>query len=367
MHQKLYGLDHLRAFAILFVFLYHYQLPFFGHPEWLESAAEFGWTGVDLFFVLSGFLISSQLFVEIEKKNSISLKIFFIKRIFRILPAYWLVLFIYFCIPSFHEREALPPLWKFLTFTQNFGTDLANGGTFSHAWSLCVEEHFYFLLPFLLLLLLFTRAFRMGYWLLLAFFIAGFVIRSYGWSHFYVPAMYAETAGIVWYKYIYYPSYNRLDGLLTGIGIAALYQFAPLAWSRIAKFGNLLLLLGLLLLIVSYFCFENKLSYLAAVAGFPLISIAYGLVVMGAISPCSILYKWNSGVTTGIATLSYAIYLLHKGVMHLTQEFIAIPLHMDVNSNAMLFICMFTNVCAAGLLYQFIEKPFMNWRKRITG
>jgi peptidoglycan/LPS O-acetylase OafA/YrhL len=57
MHQKLYGLDHLRAFAIFFVFLYHYQLPFFGHPVWLERVAEFGWTGVDLFFVLSGFLI----------------------------------------------------------------------------------------------------------------------------------------------------------------------------------------------------------------------------------------------------------------------------------------------------------------------
>jgi peptidoglycan/LPS O-acetylase OafA/YrhL len=368
MHQKLYGLDHLRAFAILFVFLYHYQLPFFGHPGWLENVAEFGWTGVDLFFVLSGFLISSQLFAEIKKKNSISLKTFFIKRIFRILPAYWSILLIYFCIPLFHEREALPPLWKFLTFTQNFGTDLLNGGTFSHAWSLCVEEHFYFLLPFLLLLLLvFARVFRKGCWLLLAFFIAGFVIRTYSWNHFYVPAMHTDTAWIVWYRYIYYPSYNRLDGLLTGIGIAALYQFAPLAWSRIIKFGNLLLLFGLLLLITAYFCFENKFSYLATVVGFPLISIAYGLIVMGAISPGSILYKWNSGVMTLIATLSYAIYLLHKGVVHLTQEFIALPLHLDVNSNAMFFICMLTNVCAAGLLYLLIEKPFMNWRKRITG
>lgn len=154
---------------------------------------------------------------------------------------------------------------------------------------------------------------------------------------------------------------------LDGIAIAVLYQFAPVTWGKIATFGNLLLLLGLLLLVAAYFCVEDKFSYQATVVGFPLISIAYGLVLMGAISPGSILYKWNSRVMTGIATLSYAIYLLHKGVLHMTQELIALPLHLDVNSNTMLFICLLTNVCAAGLLYLLIEKPCMNWRKRIIG
>lgn len=101
MDKKLNGLDHLRAFAICFVFIYHYQIPVFGHPEWLPTIAKFGWTGVDLFFVLSGFLISSQLFFQIKNGIEISFKEFFIKRFFRIIPAFWFVTMIYYLFPFF--------------------------------------------------------------------------------------------------------------------------------------------------------------------------------------------------------------------------------------------------------------------------
>ena len=56
------------------------------------------------------------------------------------------MLLIYIFIPAFHERETLAPLWKMFTFTQNYGQDIRRYGTFSHAWSLCVEEQFYLLL-----------------------------------------------------------------------------------------------------------------------------------------------------------------------------------------------------------------------------
>ncbi len=67
LHQqtKFYGQDHLRKLAIVLVFLFHYKIPIFGHPEWLIEFAKFGWIGVDLFFVLSGFLISSQQFSQL--------------------------------------------------------------------------------------------------------------------------------------------------------------------------------------------------------------------------------------------------------------------------------------------------------------
>lgn len=58
MHNKLWGLDHLRALAIILVFFFHYGR-LFPHPEWTTTLGKFGWTGVDLFFVLSGYLISS--------------------------------------------------------------------------------------------------------------------------------------------------------------------------------------------------------------------------------------------------------------------------------------------------------------------
>ena len=87
---KFYGLDNLRAFAIIMVFLFHY-IRYFEHPDWMPDFFIFGWSGVDLFFVLSGFLISSQLFVQIKKTSTFSMKEFYIKRFFRIIPIYFFV------------------------------------------------------------------------------------------------------------------------------------------------------------------------------------------------------------------------------------------------------------------------------------
>ena len=121
-HYKLLGLDHLRAFAILYVILFHYQ--FFGHPAWVRAIAGFGWSGVDLFFVLSGFLISGQLFATIAKDRKISLSEFFIKRFFRIIPPFLVVVILYAALPAVREWGHLSPLWRYLTFTLNFGLDL---------------------------------------------------------------------------------------------------------------------------------------------------------------------------------------------------------------------------------------------------
>ncbi len=360
--QKLYGLDHLRALAIIYVFLFHYFILSAGQPTWLPGFAKFGWTGVDLFFVLSGFLISSQLFNELKKVEKINLRTFYLKRIFRILPAYFLTVTLYFCIPLFREKEALPPLWKFLTFTQNFGLNLKYFGTFSHAWSLCVEEHFYLFLPLILLLLQSTSLLKKSYWILILLFVLGFIIRIISYNNFYMPFINDDKSWIYWYKYVYYPTYNRLDGLLVGVCIAAIYQFKPTIWNKLINYGNSLILIGIIILIGAYFlCIEPQTFY-ASVVGFPLVSIGYGLVVIGAICPSSILYKWKSKITTQIAVLSYVIYLTHKGVIHLTHLLLK---DYSLNNNLMLAICMITCILIAFIIHWMIEKPFMKLRNRI--
>lgn len=361
MQYKLYGLDHLRAFAIVFVFLFHYQIPIFGHPEWITHVAKFGWTGVDLFFVLSGFLIASQLFSEIKKKGSISYKTFFLKRAFRILPAFWVVLGLYYFIPFFREREALPQIWKFITFTQNLGLDIKNAGTFSHAWSLCVEEHFYLLLPLVLLLLLSFKFFNNSFWLLLLLFAFGFAIRLYSWNNFYIIHINDNDAWMYWYKFMYYPTYNRLDGLLTGVAIAAVCNFWPVSWSKLSQHGNLLLLSGLAVLVAAYYVCNDEHSFYASVFGFPVVSLGYGFLVMGAISPGSILFRWKSKTTSFIAMLSYGIYLIHKGVIHIMQYVLDLY-NVDTNGNLTLILCIAICILAAYLLNVIVEKPFMRVR-----
>lgn len=360
--QKLYGLDHLRALAILIVLLFHYFILSSGQPEWLPDFAKFGWTGVDLFFVLSGFLISSQLFAQIKQGQNISFKQFFLKRFFRIAPAFLVTVGLYFFFPFFHEKESLPPLWKFLTFTQNFGLNLKDFGTFSHAWSLCVEEHFYLFLPIILILLQFNKLIGKSYWLLIVMFLFGFVIRIYSYNELYLPKMGSENGWLYWYKYIYYPTYNRLDGLLIGISIAVIYQFLPTVWNKISSYGNLFIFLGLLVLTGAYFLCYDQMTFNASVFGFPLIAIGYGFMVVGAVSSTSFLYNWNSKITTFIATLSYTIYLTHKGVIHMTHQLL---IDFKIDPNLMLLICIATCTSFGYLLHLAIEKPFMKLRNRI--
>jgi peptidoglycan/LPS O-acetylase OafA/YrhL len=238
---KLSGLVHLRALAITLVYLYHYRL--FGHPAWIDRAGAFGWSGVDLFFVLSGFLISRQLL-----RAPFSLREFYFKRLLRIQPAYLVVLAAYFCFPSIHEREALPPLWRFLTFTQNFGLDISTSGTFSHAWSLCIEEQFYLLLP--LVLLIVPRV-----WLLPLLFAGGLAARGIVHRHHVIGEL-------AWYQWIYYPTWGRLDGLLVGIALAAVEVFRPATWARLMAHGSRLLPLALLLWLAAAWCFGEPESLL---------------------------------------------------------------------------------------------------------
>ncbi len=361
-HQKLNGLDVLRTLAISFVFIYHYGR-IFPSPQWLTDISKFGWTGVDLFFVLSGYLIASQLFSGIAKGEKLSFKKFFLKRFFRIIPAYLAVVAIYFYFPAAREREAPAPLWKYLGFTQNLGLDLRTQGTFSHAWSLCIEEQFYLLLPLILIALLYYRALRKGIWLLAALFLLGLALRWLIYDK--VVAIPGEEINwITWYKWIYYPTYSRLDGLLCGVGIAALFQFRPRIRERITAYGNLLLLMSLLTLTAAYFVCSNEVSFAASVFGFPLVSFGYGLLVVAAISPSCFLFRCQSRFIAKIAALSYAIYLTHKIIIHLTQQQFS-KTGIAEDSNGMLLIAVITCLVAALLMNIVIEKPFLRLRDRI--
>lgn len=361
--ERLYGLDHLRTLAIVLVLLFHYRA--FKHPEWIDTIGKFGWTGVDLFFVLSGFLISGQLFQEMNNKGTISLKTFYIKRFFRIIPAYFFTLFLYFTIPFFRERESLPSLWKFVTFTQNYGLDVIDKGTFSHAWSLCIEEQFYLLLPLFLVLVMPSKLFKYFSVLIVLFITASLLMRFVTWNE--------AIAGIdnnslefwrSWYMKIYYPTHTRLDGLGTGVLIGYCMQCSSRFKRIVHQNGNRILLVGIILLGISFWICNEQASKGASVFGFTLVAISYGCIVLSAVSASSFLSRWKSSVTAELAALSYAVYLSHKGIIHMIQVLFE-RFNLETSDTACLIICLLG--CIGGSLFYrfFIEKPCAGIKNRI--
>jgi len=365
-NERLHGLDHLRAAAIALVLLFHYNF-YYGVPGWLDAFSSFGWSGVDLFFVLSGYLIADKLFREFDVQGRVDFGGFYLNRVLRIIPAYLAVVALYFAFPNLQEGRGLQPLWRFLTFTQNISIDLYRN-TFSHAWSLCVEEHFYLLLPILLYLVFTRKKLPKTIYVFIAVAVSGLIIRYAVWNAFVAPA-YGQTRLAAALRHIYYPTYCRLDGLLVGVAIASLFKYRPSFRKRLVKYGNGLLALSILLLIAAYFLFGGSLvsqkftSLTTAVFGFPLVSVAYGLMVIAALSPDCPLSRYRFWPTKQLAMLSYSIYLSHKIVNHIVHSQMK---HVFEPSGYAVFLFCLCGAILCGLtLHLIVERPFLVLRDKL--
>jgi peptidoglycan/LPS O-acetylase OafA/YrhL len=215
----------------------------------------------------------------------------------------------------------------------------------------------------LITLVAFKKA-SQGYLILVALFLAGFAFRLYSWYHYLVPLEGTDNYWVAWNEFIYYPTYNRLDGLLTGVTIAALFQFRPKIKAWISDRANYFLITGVALLMCSYFICIDEHSFIASICGFPLVSISYGFIVIAAICPSTFLYKINSKITTTLATLSYAIYLTHKGVIHVAQQLL-MKVGIEGESTLMFFLCIAISIISAWLMNRIVEKPFLKLREII--
>jgi peptidoglycan/LPS O-acetylase OafA/YrhL len=364
---RLPGLDTLRALAILAVMSFHLQGVF---PESFHPFARFGWMGVDLFFALSGYLIGLQLLRPYTRGELPSISDFYRRRAYRILPAYLVVLALYFLVPAWREAEGISPLWQFLTFTENLFVDYSIHQAFSFVWSLCVEEHFYLVLPLLVLVMMRKPSIRKTGTVLAALLLLGIASRAWVLIHTLRP-LGVESFQLAYIEHIYYPTWNRLDGLLAGVTLALIQSFRPAWWAAISRCGHISLAGGLTLFAISIWLFWNRMSSLAGAAawgtviGYPLLSLALALLIASGVSRNGLLARLRIPGAQIVATLAFSLYLTHKEVVHLDQHFFP-NLTADPNLKATLLYAA-TCLIAAAALHLSVERPFMKLREHFDG
>jgi peptidoglycan/LPS O-acetylase OafA/YrhL len=369
--SRLHGLDTLRSAAILSVIAYHVW-GFGGDnklPRWFDSTAQFLWMGVDLFFVLSGFLIGSQLLKPYLKGEKPSLWSFYRNRIYRILPAYFVVLALYEFVPKWRELPEIPPAWSFLTFTQNFAIAHFHAHAFSQAWSLCVEEHFYLLLPLILLAVMRKPSPRRTAIVFAGFVLAGIAIRSFILFHRLRPlANSGQGFGLDYLYLIYYATCSHFDGLLVGVALAALKTFRPQWWAGFARRGHLQTLAGVALIALCLPLFKDRyvsasgITAVGDVIGFPLLSLGLGFLVASAMSANGFLSRVRVPGAKLIATLAYSLYLTQKEMIHLVSGWF--PMLDRWGGWRWLLVYALCSFGVAAALYLCVERPFLLLRDR---
>ena len=225
-HSYVPSLDGLRAVCIAAVIFFHVPMPA-GHP-WLQAVHSRCWYGVDMFFILSGFLITWILAVEFENTGKVDLAYFYRARSLRLLPAYFSALVLVFgaaYLSGIPRRQVkfFPPakVWPLLlTYSLNLwiaATAIWPAGL-SHFWSLCVEEHFYLSWSFVFRRWGISRALKIA----LAAIVVVAAYRSglylfMNWGHLASPSRAS-------YYRIHYATDTRIDAILIGCALALLMR-----------------------------------------------------------------------------------------------------------------------------------------------
>ena len=350
------GLDLLRAVAIVIVALYHAALFGFKLPGRLDR---FGWIGVDLFFVLSGYLIGGQLLAPHVRGQSMKLGRFFARRALRILPAYFVVLAIYAFLPAWREYSEMFPVWKFLVSVQNLG--LRGGTAFSHAWSLAVEDQFYLLLPFILLFV--TRRRCAAIVVPCAIVLGGFALR------WYIARQNLSETGVAFRPYqtwIYYATWSRLDPLVLGVVLAAIEKFRPGWWQRLMKLAPWIWLPALTLIAYALYLGESEdITVTMSVWQFPLLALGMAALLVCAVSPRLPLCKIRIPGAAFVASIAYSAYLVQKLVIHFVVQLCA-GYGIEMTSVAALIGVQVCIYAVATILFFAVERPFLLLRHRLA-
>lgn len=341
------GLDGLRALAVTAVLLYHAGLP------WIPG----GFLGVEVFFVISGYLITCVLLADRERTGRLDLKEFWFRRARRLLPALFVLLLGTLAMAVLFYRGELAELrgdllaslgystnWYLILDHHSYFEFAGRPPLLQHLWSLAIEEQFYLVWPLVLALLL-GRLRRGGMFALL---ISGAVASSLLMAVLWRPD--ADPSRV------YYGTDTRAAGLLIGAALAFVWVPWALPRRRHRAYPVLLNLAGIgaLAVLVLLHLELNQYQPLLYRGGFALVAVSTALIIAVAVHP-----QAHVGKLLGIAPLrwlgtrSYAVYLWHWPVFMLTRP----GADVSLDGGELLALRLGITFALAELSYRFVEKP----------
>lgn len=353
------GLDGLRAIAVLGIIIYHLN------KQWLTG----GFLGVDTFFVISGYLITSLLLKEYDDTGIIKLKSFWIRRLKRLLPAVIVLLMVVgtatLLLKSDNIIRVKHDIIAAIFYVSNWwyiAKDVNYFEQFSfmplkHLWSLAIEEQFYIFFPVILVTLLLTikKRYKIG------FIFGGVSIISLGLMMF----IYSINGD---HSRVYFGTDTRLQTLLLGVILAFLWPPFKLKNDppKVVKYvidsiGSL----SFIVLILLFFIINDETNWIYD-GGFYLISILTLFIIASVVHPSTWIAKiFSNPVLVFIGKRSYSLYLWHFAVISFVHSYYVdgqIPVYVY-------FIDISLTIIFAELSYRFIETPFrkegikaLNWR-----
>jgi peptidoglycan/LPS O-acetylase OafA/YrhL len=308
---RIVGLDLLRLLAVGLVLGRHLWDP----PASLPAAARIvfagwqrgGWVGVDLFFVLSGFLVSGLLFTEFRMHGRISPLRFYARRAWKIYPPYLVMIaattgailaqgFVFERIQLVAE----------VLFFQNYVKGLWN-----HTWSLAVEEHFYLLLPLVCLLVLHVRRRRVPSLRGILFVGAGVAVAELA-----LRVAYIRGPGVYMADPYLFQTHLRLDSLFFGVMLSYAHHFHRETFERIVTPRRGLLLIGGVVLLAPAFVVPLETSALMYTVGLTAMYVGSGMLVAAA-SRMGASRNRLVGAMGAVGAFSYSIYLWHMPLLRM--------------------------------------------------
>jgi peptidoglycan/LPS O-acetylase OafA/YrhL len=384
------ALDGVRALAVVAVIIYH------ANKEWLGG----GFLGVEVFFVISGFLITSLLIAETEQSGRIDLKSFWVRRARRLLPALWLMLALVAIYCSLFERDTLGMLrgdivaavvYGFNWFQIWVGTSYFTAFDFvplRHLWSLAVEEQFYVIWP--LVMLVAARLGRRRLPLVGLLFIATSVTIAIWMAVTYrsgqiatigeTPGQYMSFLGrdVARIDFLFLGTFTRASGLFLGAALAIFWRPWLLRSSPIGTRGHALdvvFLAGFGGLAITAVVFRDVVEVtnvgntgydLLFRGGFFLVGLSSIAVIAAAVHPTATMthHLLGNRVMTYIGRRSYGLYLYHWPIFQMYRRFAGKGL-----TPYEFVLLILLALAMTELSYRYVETPirdgrFAAWRKR---